>query len=77
MPFELNYGYHFWMSYKEEVDPCFQSKSADKLPTELRELMIVYCENLYYAQKLQKRAHNKGVKLKSYAPVEIVWLNSK
>ena len=25
-------------------------------------------ENLYHAQKLQKRAHNKGIKPKSYAP---------
>ena len=39
--------------------------------------MIVYCKNLFYAQKLQKQAHNKGVKSKSYAPNDRVWLNSK
>ena len=39
--------------------------------------MIVYQENLYHAQKLSKRAHNKGVKLRSYTPNEKVWLNSK
>ena len=39
--FELNYGYHLRMSYKEDVDPRSQSKSADELLTELRELMIV------------------------------------
>ena len=76
-PLELNSDYHFWILYEKEVDLCSQSKSEDKLSMELRELMIVYCKNLYYAQKLQKRAHNKGVKLRSYALDEKVWLNSK
>ena len=40
-PFELNYGYHPWMSYEDDVNPCSKSKSADKLSAELRELMIV------------------------------------
>ena len=39
--FELNYGFHPQMSYKEDVDPRSQSKSADELSAELRELMIV------------------------------------
>ena len=39
--------------------------------------MIVCRENLYHAQELQKRAHNKGVKPRSYAPNNKVWLNSK
>ena len=39
--------------------------------------MILCCVNLYHAQKLQKQAHNKGIKPKSYAPSEKVWLNSK
>ena len=76
-PFELNCGYHPWMSYEEEVDPCFMSKLADKLSAELRELMIVCRENLHHAQELQKRAHDKGVKPRSYAPSDKVWLNSK
>ena len=50
-PFELNYGYHSWMLYKKEVDPCSQSKSTNEVLERLRELMIVYCENLYHAQK--------------------------
>ena len=70
MPFELNCGYHPWMSYKEDVDPRSQSKSADELSAELRELMIVCQGNLHHAQKLQQRAHDKGVKLGSYAPGE-------
>ena len=39
--------------------------------------MIVCWENLYYAQKLQKRVHDKRVKPWSYAFGEKVWLNSK
>ena len=77
MPFELNCGYHPRMSYEEEVDPRSKSKSADKLSAELRELMIVCQENLYHTQELQKRAHDKGVKPRSYAPGDKVWLNSK
>ena len=76
-PFDLNCGYHPRMSYKDDVDPCSKSKSADELSAELRELMIVCRENLYHAQELQKRANNKGVKPRSYAPGDKVWLNSK
>ena len=76
-PFELNCGYHSQMSYKKDVDPRSKSKSADKLLAELKKLMIVYRENFHYAQKLKKRAYNKGVKPKSYAPSNKVWLNSK
>ena len=47
-PFELNCCYYLWMSYKEDVDSCSQSKSADKLSAELKELIIVCQENLYY-----------------------------
>ena len=39
--------------------------------------MIICQENFYHAQKLQKQAYNKGVKPKSYAPSNKVWLNSK
>ena len=76
-PFELNCGYHPQMSYKKEVDPRSKSKSADELSAELKELIIVCGKNLHHAQKLQKRANNKGVKPKSYAPNDKVWLNSK
>ena len=50
--FELNCGYHSWMSYKEEIKPRSQSKSADKLLLKLKKLIIVCCENLYYTQEL-------------------------
>ena len=54
MLFELNCGYNSRMSYEEEVDPCFQSKSVDELFRELRKLMVIYRKNLYHAQELQK-----------------------
>ena len=76
-PFELNCGYHPCVSFKEDIDPRFRSKTADKLLAELQELITVCRQNLYHAQKLQKQAHNKGKKPKSYAPGDKVWLNSK
>ena len=75
--FELNCGYHPYVSFEENTNPCSQSKTADELSTKLRELITVCRENLYYAQKLQKQANNKDVKPRSYAPSEKVWLNSK
>ena len=39
--------------------------------------MTVCQQNLYYTQKLQKQAHNKGVKSQSLVPDFIVWLSSK
>ena len=76
-PFELNCGYHPRMLYEEEVDSHSKSKSANKLLAELKELMIVCQENLHHVQELQKRAHNKGIKPRSYAPGDKIWLNSK
>ena len=77
IPFELNCGYYFWILYKEKFDSRSKSKSVNKLSAELRELMIIYCENLYHTQKLQKRAQDKGIKSRSYAFGEKFWLNSK
>ena len=76
-PFELNCGYYPRVSFEENTDPRSQSKSADELSAELQDLMTVCWENLHHAQELQKRAHDKGVKPRSYAPGDKVWLNSK
>ena len=76
-PFELNCGYNPRMSYEEEVDPCSKSKSVDELSAELRKPMFVCRENLHHTQKLQKQAHDKGVKPRSYALGDKIWLNSK
>ena len=76
-PFELNYGYNSCVFLKKDTDFCSQLKSADNLLVELLNLMTVCQENFYHAQKLQKRAYNKGVKPRSYASGDKVWLNSK
>ena len=47
-PFELNYGFHPRVSYKEDVDSRTKSKIADQLATELSTLMSVYKENLQH-----------------------------
>ncbi len=75
--FELNCGYHPRVSFKEDVDPHSRSCSINELAEELRKLMEVCCQNFLYTQELQKRTHNKGVKSRSYASGEKVWLNSK
>ncbi len=77
IPFELNSDYHPRVSFKDDVDPRLRSCSANKLTKELRELIEVYCQNLLHVQELQKKAHDKGVKSRSYALGEKVWLNSK
>ena len=76
-PFEFNCGYYPWVSYKEDLDPHSKSRTAEELSSELRELMTVCQQNLHHAQELQKRAHDKGVKPRSYAPGDKVWLSSK
>ena len=76
-PFELTCGFHPRVSYKEDVDPCSKSKSADQLATKLHILMSVCRENLQHVQELQKRYHDKHAKPKSYAPGDKVRLNSK
>ena len=75
--FKLNCGYHLQILYKDNVNPCSKFKSANNLSVELKELIIVCRENLYYAQEFKKRVHNKSVKLRSYALSDKVWLNSK
>ena len=76
-PFELNCGYHLWVSYKKHLDPCSKSKTAEELSFELRNLMAACQQNFHHAQELQKQAHDKGVKPQSYAPSDEVWLSSK
>ena len=39
--------------------------------------MTVFQKNLHHAQELQKQAHDKGVKPRSYAPSDKIWLNNK
>ena len=76
-PFKLNCGYHPHVSYEKDLDLCSKSKTAKEFFFKLRNLMAVCQQNLYHAQKLQKRAYNKGVKPQSYVLGDKVWLSSK
>ena len=75
--FELNCNYHLSVSFEEDTNCRSQSKLADKLSAELRDLITVCRKNLHHAQEFQKQAHDKSVKPTSYAPNNKVWLNSK
>ena len=74
--FELNYKYYPCVSNKEDLDPRSKSRTAKKLFFKLQNLMTVYQRNLYHTQKLQKQAHNRGIKLQIYALGDKIWLNS-
>ena len=41
MVFQLNYNYHFYVSFEEDTNPYSQSKLANELSTELRDLVTV------------------------------------
>ncbi len=76
-PFKRNCSYHPRVSFEEDVNPRSRSRSANELVEERTELIEVCYQNLLHAQELQKRAHDKGVKSRSYTLGENVWLNSK
>ena len=63
--------------YKDDVDPWFKSKLADKLLVELTVLIIVCWKYLHHVQKLQKRAYNMSTRPRSYASGNKVWLNGR
>ena len=42
MLFKLNYGYHPWVFYEEDLDPRSQSKTAEELSSKLQNLMATY-----------------------------------
>ncbi len=56
--FELNCGFHPQAFYEKDVNPCSQSKLADELATEFRELMAIYRKNFQHVQELQKRYYD-------------------
>ena len=43
------YGYHFYVLFEKDTDPCSWWKTADKLLAKLQELMTIYQENLHHA----------------------------
>lgn len=75
--FKFNYSYHSKVSFKENVDSRLRFRSANKLVEELKDLMEVCCQNLLHVQELQKRAYNKGVESRNFAPDKKIWLNRK
>ena len=75
--FKFNCGYHSKVFFEEDVDFRLRSRSTNELAEKLKKLIEVCCQNLLHAQELQKRAYDKGVKSRSYALGEKVWLNSK
>ena len=75
-PFKLNYDYYPCIFFEEDTNSRSWSKSTDKLLAELQDLITICQENLQHAQKLQKQAHNKGVKpnqIKPEAWNQIFW----
>lgn len=64
--FELNCKYHLRIYFKKNIDLYSRFCSAKKLAEELKDLMVIYLQNLLHTQKLQKGAHNKGIKPQSY-----------
>ena len=75
--FKLNCRSYPCVSYEKDFDPHSKSRTAKKLSSKLQKLMTVCQQNLHHVQELQKRGHNKGVKPRSYALGEKVWLSSK
>ena len=45
-PFENKYGYHLHVFYKKNANPCSRFKVAHKLIEKLRNLKVIYRENL-------------------------------
>ena len=64
--FELNCGFYSQVLYKKNIDFHSKSYSANKLIDKLRKLIKIYYQNLFYIQKLRKKANNKRVKNRSY-----------
>ena len=54
MPFKLNCDYHLRVLFEKDINFYSKSCSIDKLAKELRELIEICCQNLFYAQELQK-----------------------
>ena len=51
-PFELNCGYHPWVSYIEDLDLHSKSITLKDLSSKLREVITVCQQNLYHAPEL-------------------------
>ena len=54
-PFELNYGYHLRVFFKNKCDVCSRFSLANGLVMKLKKLMNVCRQNFLHAQDLQKQ----------------------
>lgn len=68
--FQLNCNCHLKVLFQEDINPRLRFCFIDKLARELKKLIEVCYQNLFYAQELQKRDHHKKIKNYSYASVE-------
>ena len=50
--FELSYGNHPCILFKDDVNPCSRSCSAKKIAQELRDLILICQQNLLHVQEL-------------------------
>ena len=50
--FKLNYGYHPWVSYKEDLNTYSKSKTSEEESFKLQSLMAACQQNFYHALKL-------------------------
>lgn len=48
--FKLNYNYYLYMSYEDEVNSYLRFYSINKLAKKLRNLILIYQQNLLYTQ---------------------------
>ena len=54
-PFKLNCGYYPQVFFKYNINLCFKFYFTNKLVKELRKLIDIYQQNLFYTQELQKK----------------------
>lgn len=66
--FKLYYSSHLSISFKKNSNSSSDSKFINILVVKLQKLLAICCENFFYTQKLQNRAHNKVVKPKNNTP---------
>ena len=58
--FKLICRCHFCVFYKEDLNSYSKLKTAEKLFSELQNLMVICQQNFYYTQ-YQKQAYNKEI----------------
>lgn len=69
---KLYYSYYLYVFFENKTNPYSKFCSVNKLVKELKDLMAICQQHLFYTQELQKRVYDKGVKPKSYVSGEKV-----